>query len=141
MNGAEKLLGRGDMLFQPMGIPKPMRIQGAYISETEVEAVVSHVKMQGVPIFNDEILSPEEIDNETEDTGDMDDLFMQAARIVIESGQGSVSFLQRRLKVGHSRAGRIMDQLEEAGIVGPAQGSKPREVLLSKEQLENKFGD
>lgn len=141
MNGAEKLLGRGDMLFQPMGIPKPMRIQGSYISETEVEAVVSHVKMQGAPIFNDSILMPEEISNEDEDTSDMDDLFMQAARIVIESGQGSVSYLQRRLKVGHSRAGRIMDQLEEVGVVGPAQGSKPREVLLSKEQLENKFGD
>jgi len=141
MNGAEKLLGRGDMLFQPMGIPKPMRIQGSYISETEVEAVVSHVKMQGAPIFNDSILMPEEISNEGEDTSDMDDLFMQAARIVIESGQGSVSYLQRRLKVGHSRAGRIMDQLEEVGVVGPAQGSKPREVLLSKEQLENKFGN
>ena len=141
MNGAEKLLGRGDMLFQPMGIPKPMRIQGSYISETEVEAVVSHVKMQGAPIFNDSILMPEEISNEDEDTSDMDDLFMQAARIVIESGQGSVSYLQRRLKVGHSRAGRIMDQLEEVGVVGPAQGSKPREVLLSKEQLENKFGN
>ena len=141
MNGAEKLLGRGDMLFQPMGIPKPVRIQGAYISETEVEAVVSHVKMQGAPVFNDSILMPEEISNEDEDTSDMDDLFMQAARIVIESGQGSVSYLQRRLKVGHSRAGRIMDQLEEVGVVGPAQGSKPREVLLSKEQLENKFGN
>jgi DNA segregation ATPase FtsK/SpoIIIE-like protein len=141
MNGAEKLLGRGDMLFQPMGIPKPMRIQGAYISETEVEAVVSHVKMQGAPIFNDAILTPEEISDEDEDTSEMDDLFMQAARIVIESGQGSVSYLQRRLKVGHSRAGRIMDQLEEVGVVGPAQGSKPREVLLSKEQLENKFGN
>ena len=141
MNGAEKLLGRGDMLFQPMGIPKPMRIQGAYISETEVEAVVSHVKMQGAPIFNDAILTPEEILDAEEDTSEMDDLFMQAARIVIESGQGSVSYLQRRLKVGHSRAGRIMDQLEEAGVVGPAQGSKPREVLLSKEQLENKFGN
>jgi len=141
MNGAEKLLGRGDMLFQPMGIPKPMRIQGAYISETEVEAVVNHVKMQGAPIFNDAILTPEEISDEDEDTSEMDDLFMQAARIVIESGQGSVSYLQRRLKVGHSRAGRIMDQLEEVGVVGPAQGSKPREVLLSKEQLENKFGN
>lgn len=141
MNGAEKLLGRGDMLFQPMGIPKPVRIQGAYISETEVEAVVSHVKMQGAPIFNDAILTPEEILDAEEDTSEMDDLFMQAARIVIESGQGSVSYLQRRLKVGHSRAGRIMDQLEESGVVGPAQGSKPRDVLLSKEQLENKFGN
>jgi S-DNA-T family DNA segregation ATPase FtsK/SpoIIIE len=93
--------------------------------------------MQGAPIFNDSILMPEEISNEDEDTSDMDDLFMQAARIVIESGQGSVSYLKRRLKVGHSRAGRIMDQLEEVGVVGPAQGSKPREVLLSKEQLEN----
>ncbi len=141
MNGAEKLLGRGDMLFQPMGIPKPIRIQGAYISEKELDAVIAHVKMQGAPVFNEAILTPEELENEETDTGDLDDFFLQAARIVIESGQGSVSYLQRRLKVGHSRAGRLMDQLEEYGVVGPAQGSKPREVTMSKEQLENKFSE
>ncbi|MCE5196127.1 MAG: DNA translocase FtsK [Negativicutes bacterium] len=141
MNGAEKLLGRGDMLFQPMGIPKPIRIQGAYISEKELDAVIAHVKMQGAPVFNEAILTPEELGNEETDTGDLDDFFLQAARIVIESGQGSVSYLQRRLKVGHSRAGRLMDQLEEYGVVGPAQGSKPREVTMSKEQLENKFSE
>ncbi|HZW49850.1 MAG TPA: DNA translocase FtsK, partial [Bacillota bacterium] len=124
MNGAEKLLGRGDMLFQPMGIPKPIRIQGAFISEKELDAVIAHVKMQGAPIFNETILTPEELETEDTDTGELDDFFLQAAHIVIESGQGSVSYLQRRLKVGHSRAGRLMDQLEEYGVVGPAQGSK-----------------
>lgn len=141
MNGAEKLLGRGDMLFQPMGIPKPIRIQGAFISEKELDVVIAHVKMQGAPIFNETILTPEELETEDTDTGELDDFFLLAAHIVIESGQGSVSYLQRRLKVGHSRAGRLMDQLEEYGVVGPAQGSKPREVTMSKEQLENKFSE
>lgn len=139
MNGAEKLLGKGDMLFQPMGLSKPVRIQGPLISEAEVERVVEHVKQQGVPVFDEAILNPEEAEIDGEILADVDELFMEAAYIAIETGQGSVSYLQRRLRIGHSRAGRIMDQLEEHGIVGPPQGSKPREVLISKEQLDNKF--
>ncbi|MGE5654179.1 MAG: DNA translocase FtsK 4TM domain-containing protein [Bacillota bacterium] len=135
-NGAEKLLGKGDMLFHPIGASKPIRAQGAFISEQEVEAVVAHVKLEGAPEYDTELILGETSVEESVD-GETDELFAQAARLVVEAGQASVSYLQRRLKVGHSRAGRIMDQLAEHGVVGENQGSKPREVLMTREQLEN----
>ncbi len=135
-NGAEKLLGKGDMLFHPIGASKPIRAQGAFISEQEVEAIVAHVKLQGAPEYDTELILGETSTEESVD-GETDELFAQAARMVVEAGQASVSYLQRRLKVGHSRAGRIMDQLAEHGVVGENQGSKPREVLMSREQLES----
>ncbi len=142
MSGAEKLLGKGDMLFYPAGAPKPTRIQGAFISDKEVEKVVDFIKNNGEATYNDEIIkqienansTDQEIDNSDED--DSDPLLMEAIDVVVETGQASTSFIQRRFKVGYARAGRIIDQMEERGIISGFQGSKPREVLMSKERWE-----
>ena len=142
MAGAEKLLGKGDMLFYPAGAPKPTRIQGAFISDKEVEKVVDFIKNNGEATYNDEIIkqienansTDQEIDNSDED--DSDPLLMEAIDVVVETGQASTSFIQRRFKVGYARAGRIIDQMEERGIISGFQGSKPREVLMSKERWE-----
>lgn len=143
MAGAEKLLGKGDMLFYPSGAPKPTRIQGAFISDKEVEKIVDFVKNNGEATYNDEILrqienansTDQEIDAQEEDD-DTDPLLMEAIDVVVETGQASTSFIQRRFKVGYARAGRIIDQMEERGIISGFQGSKPREVLMSKERWE-----
>ena len=143
MAGAEKLLGKGDMLFYPSGAPKPPRIQGAFISDKEVEKLVDFIKNNGEATYNDEILkqienansTDKEIDSEDEDD-DTDPLLMEAIDVVVETGQASTSFIQRRFKVGYARAGRIIDQMEERGIISGFQGSKPREVLMSKERWE-----
>ena len=143
MAGAEKLLGKGDMLFYPSGAPKPTRIQGAFISDKEVEKLVDFIKNNGEATYNDEILkqienansTDKEIDSEEEDD-DTDPLLMEAIDVVVETGQASTSFIQRRFKVGYARAGRIIDQMEERGIISGFQGSKPREVLMSKERWE-----
>ena len=149
MAGAEKLLGKGDMLFYPSGAPKPTRIQGAFISDKEVEKIVDFVKNNGEATYNDEILkqienansTEQEIDAQDEDD-DTDPLLMEAIDVVVETGQASTSFIQRRFKVGYARAGRIIDQMEERGIISGFQGSKPREVLMSKERWEElKMGD
>ncbi|URN93469.1 MAG: DNA translocase FtsK [Candidatus Pristimantibacillus lignocellulolyticus] len=135
--GAEKLLGRGDMLFLPMGMNKPIRVQGAFLSDEEVEALVSYVSSQGEVKYNEEIVP--ELDDELDDYDEVyDDLFDDAAKIVIESGQASVSLLQRRMRIGYTRAARIIDQLEAKSIVGPYEGSKPRSVLVSLEQWNAK---
>ena len=142
MAGAEKLLGKGDMLFYPAGAPKPTRIQGAFISDKEVEKVVDFIKNNGEATYNDEIIkqienannTDQEIDNSGEDNSDP--LLMEAIDVVVETGQASTSFVQRRFKVGYARAGRIIDQMEERGIISGFQGSKPREVLMSKERWE-----
>ena len=142
MSGAEKLLGKGDMLFYPAGAPKPTRIQGAFISDKEVEKVVDFIKNNGEATYNDEIIkqienansTDQEIDNSGEDNSDP--LLMEAIDVVVETGQASTSFIQRRFKVGYARAGRIIDQMEERGIISGFQGSKPREVLMSKERWE-----
>lgn len=142
MAGAEKLLGKGDMLFYPAGAPKPTRIQGAFISDKEVEKVVDFIKNNGEATYNDEIIkqienansTDQEIDNSGED--DSDPLLTEAIDVVVETGQASTSFIQRRFKVGYARAGRIIDQMEERGIISGFQGSKPREVLMSKERWE-----
>ena len=147
MNGAEKLLGKGDMLFSPQGIPKPVRVQGAFVSDEEVSAVVGFIKEQnGQVTYSAEIeekLSNMESANTTvaidsgADAGDGRDVyFADAARLLMEKEKGSIGMLQRYFKIGFNRAARIMDQLEEAGIVGPEEGTKPRRVLMSPEQFE-----
>jgi len=136
--GAEKLVGLGDMLFTKPSWPKPKRIQGCYVSESEIEAVVAHLKSQAEPDYHEEILHLKisQAGGGGVDSGEEDDpLIWEAADITVVSGLGSTSMLQRRLKVGYARAGRIMDMLEMKGIVGPPDGSKPREVLVDVEEL------
>ncbi|MGH2655971.1 MAG: DNA translocase FtsK [Actinomycetota bacterium] len=136
VGGAEKLLGHGDMLFLPSSASRPHRIQGAWVTEKEIEAVANHVRHQREPDYVQGIEGlgrPPSADEEV-GAGDDDDLVRQAAELVIRSQLGSTSMLQRKLKVGFARAGRIMDLLEERGIVGPSQGSKPRDVLMTWEE-------
>ncbi len=142
MYGAEKLLGKGDMLFSPVGSSKPQRIQGAFISDTEVEKIVDFLKAGGEARYNSDILDSIEKNNSTdrdldEQSGDDADEFLnEAIEMVIETGQASTSFIQRRFKVGYARAGRIMDQMEARGIVSEPEGSKPRKVLMTKERWQ-----
>lgn len=137
MNGAEKLLGRGDMLYYPMGASKPVRVQGCFLADKEVENVVRFLQNQATPEYQ-EIPNIELGSSKVEDAGD--ELFHQASLLFIESGNASVSLLQRRLRIGYTRAARLMDLLEEKGVVGGYEGSKPREVLLTRGQFEQKFG-
>lgn len=131
-SGAEKLLGRGDMLYLPVGASKPLRMQGAFLSESEVEKLVDFVRNQQEAEYQEDFSAlPEEV---TSNLDQLDPLFEDAVRVVVESEQASVSFLQRRLKVGYSRAARLIDSLEELGIIGPFENSKPREIYLSKEE-------
>ena len=143
--GAEKLLGKGDMLFYPSGAPKPVRVQGAFVSDEEVEKIVSFVKSNGVATYNEDILDSIENSNKTDKEiadeaaagdDDTDPLLMDAIDVVVETGQASTSFIQRRFKVGYARAGRIIDQMEERGIISGYQGSKPRQVLMTLERLQ-----
>ncbi|MCU6707164.1 DNA translocase FtsK [Paenibacillus sp. J5C_2022] len=136
MAGAEKLLGRGDMLFLPVGMSKPIRVQGAFLSDQEVESLVSFVRDQGEEAEYKEDLVPEIDEESTEEEIMQDELFDQAATIVVEAKQASVSLLQRRLRVGYTRAARLIDQLEAKSIIGPYEGSKPREVLMTAEQYQ-----
>lgn len=138
MSGAEKLLGKGDMLFYPLGMPKPVRIQGALITDTEVENIVSFIKSTQQAQYDDEII--DKIDSHTDDTqpiseGD-DELLPQVIDMIIEQEQASTSLIQRKFKIGYSRAARIIDQLEANGMVGPFEGSKPRKVLITKQQWQ-----
>ncbi len=136
MAGAEKLLGRGDMLLHPVGKAKPIRVQGANITDAEVERVVEYVKAQGNAVYDDNII--EEINNEdkpaSNDNIDNDELLPRAIEMVMEAGQASVSLIQRKFKVGYARAARIVDQMEARGIVGGFEGSKPRQILITKQQ-------
>lgn len=147
INGAEKLLGKGDMLFYPSGFPKPVRVQGAYISDDEVNAVAAALRSQnGESVYNSEIedkiaqsqqLSTADTASDNENKGRYDDYFVEAGKFVIEKDKGSIGMLQRMFRVGFNRAARIMDQLEEAGVVGAEEGTKPRRVLMSMEEFEN----
>ena len=142
--GAEKLLGRGDMLFSPVGSTKPRRIQGCFVSDDEVEAVVEYIKGDHKADYDDDVMV--EIERQAavekkqktglaEDGPDEDPMLTDAIRVVVESGQASTSLLQRKLKLGYARAARIVDEMEQRGVVGPYEGSKPRKVLITKEQL------
>lgn len=137
--GAEKLLGRGDMLFKPIGASKPLRIQGAFIDDKEVERVVDFIKEGSKAQYDEDIIEkidagkPVNVSDELADPSDNDELLPRAIEIAVETGKISASHLQRRLKVGFSRASRMIDQMQERGIISPPDGSKPREVLISKE--------
>jgi DNA segregation ATPase FtsK/SpoIIIE, S-DNA-T family len=142
MSGAEKLLGRGDMLFLPIGENKPIRIQGAFISEKEVENVVEYLKTSATANYNTEII--EEIESKSEvassnSSDEVDELLQEAIQTAFDYGQVSASMLQRRLRVGFNRAARLVEEMELRGIVSPQDGSKPRQILISKDELENMF--
>ena len=143
--GAEKLLGKGDMLFMPVGMAKPMRVQGCFVSNREVESVVEFLKPAVETTYDEAII--QEIDRQAaasgkstagadEDLGDGegDELLPQAIETVVEAGMASTTMVQRRLRVGYARAGRLMDEMEQRGIIGPHEGSKPRQVLITRQQ-------
>ncbi len=146
--GAEKLLGKGDMLFYPASASKPVRVQGAFVSDGEVEKIVDFIKSNGVATYNEDILEEIEKSNKSDgqmekeaEEDDTDPLLMDAIETVVEIGQASTSFIQRRFKVGYARAGRIIDQMEARGIISGYEGSKPRQVLITLEKLnELKMG-
>ncbi|NPV92265.1 MAG: DNA translocase FtsK [Firmicutes bacterium] len=138
VNGAEKLIGRGDMLYAPVDYSKPIRVQGSYISDREVEHLVSFLKRQGKPLYLEGVTSLE--DTPSEDSEEEDELFFDAVRLCINAGQASISLLQRRFRIGYTRAARLIDMMEIKGIVGRFEGSKPREVLLTIDQFEKQFG-
>ena len=146
--GAEKLLGYGDMLFMPVGQPKPLRVQGCFVTNREVESVVDFLKNTEKQEYDQQII--DEIERQAAASGktsgkgggddlgdgDEDDMLPQAIEAVVEAGMASTSMLQRRLRLGYARAGRIMDQLEERHIIGPHEGSKPRQVLITRQQWQ-----
>jgi S-DNA-T family DNA segregation ATPase FtsK/SpoIIIE len=131
--GAEKLLGRGDMLYLPPEQARPMRIQGAFVSDKDISSLVGYIRNQGVtPQYTEEVTTMTKSGKTSVPgiDGDVDELFKDAVEVVCQYDRASASLLQRRLSVGYARAARIVDQLESAGVVGPADGSKPREVLI-----------
>ena len=145
--GAEKLLGQGDMLMSTAAMPKPKRIQGAWVTDEEVMKITDHLRLQSPPQYNDEVVSqPVQLngkggvvmDFDTNSDGH-DDMFMDAVRVVVDSGKASASLLQRRLRVGYARAARLIEEMEEQGIIGPADGARPRDVLVSS--LDEVFGN
>ena len=136
MNGAEKLLGKGDMLLIPPGSSREKRVHGAYVSETEIKLIVEFLKKSNPRTDVKESIFKICQPTQSHDI-DSDELFNEAVEIVVTSGQASISMLQRRLRVGHSRAARLIDMMEQEGIVGPFEGSKPRAILVQKEDLES----
>lgn len=143
MAGAEKLLGKGDMLFAPIGANKPIRVQGAFISDDEVEKLVEFVKAQREPEYDNTVTQEveKEAEKESSDANDVyrDELLERAVNLVMESGQASVSMLQRRFRIGYTRAARLVDTMEDLKIVGPSMGSKAREILMSPEQAKARY--
>jgi len=142
-SGAEKLLGKGDMLFSAAGLSKPKRIQGALVDDDEITAITDYIKEKnGTVEYLDEVVERQKVAGVAGigldgTTGDEDELLQEAKEIVIGMGRASTSLLQRRLRIGYGRAASILDYLEEAGLIGPSNGSKPREILISKEQYEH----
>ncbi|MSS63343.1 DNA translocase FtsK [Velocimicrobium porci] len=140
-SGAEKLLGKGDMLFFPSGYPKPIRVQGAFVSDKEVSAVVEFLSSQYEnPVYNEEInnkITSTTTEQSAQEPNDRDEYFVEAGRFIIEKDKASIGMLQRVFKIGFNRAARIMDQLYEAGVVGPEEGTKPRKVVMTMEEFEN----
>ena len=141
MAGAEKLLGKGDMLFYPIGANKPVRVQGSFVSDKEIEKIVDFLKSNGEAKYNEDIMESIENSNKSDaqkdienDEDDCDEYLNDAINSVIEIGQASTSYIQRKFKVGYARAGRIIDQMEERGIISGYEGSKPRKVLITKER-------
>jgi S-DNA-T family DNA segregation ATPase FtsK/SpoIIIE len=135
LNGAERLLGRGDMLFLPGGQGEPIRVHGAYLSGDEIERLVDSLKESEYQTEDVAVFS-EHADINSSPADDRDELFDEAVRLTVEYEQASTSFLQRRMKIGYSRAARLMDELEAAAIVGPAEGAKPRKIFVTTEDLE-----
>jgi S-DNA-T family DNA segregation ATPase FtsK/SpoIIIE len=136
--GAERLLGKGDMLFHPVGLPKPIRVQGAYISDEEVAVLVEFVRRGGKPLYEAE--SVESSAKAGEGIAEDDELFAEAATLVVQTGEASISKIQRRFRVGYARAARLIDTMEVLGIIGPYEGSKPRKVLMDEAELEEALG-
>ncbi|MGE5586461.1 MAG: DNA translocase FtsK [Bacillota bacterium] len=132
--GAERLLGKGDMLFFPVGAPKPIRVQGAYVSDSEIEALVDFVRAQAEPTYVAESVTREATDGES--LGEEDPLFEEAVRLILETEEASISKLQRRFRIGYTRAARLIDAMESRGIVGPYEGSKPRKVLVTLDRWD-----
>jgi S-DNA-T family DNA segregation ATPase FtsK/SpoIIIE len=133
MNGADKLVGRGDLLFLRPGTAKPIRAQGAFLTDAEIERVTDYLKQQRAPVFDQQLI---EHQNQPEGTmlgGEKDEMYETAKQLVLDAGQASTSLLQRRLRLGYGRAARILDLMEQEGLVGPPQGSRPREVLVSRD--------
>ncbi len=138
--GAEKLLGKGDMLFYPVGASKPLRVQGAFIADGEVEDLVNYIKEQAEPEYNDGITSVETGNSSKEDQSHFEDeLLEEAVRMVLETGQASVSMLQRKFRIGYTRAARLIDTMEEMKIVGPNIGSKARDIIMTSEQVNSRY--
>jgi S-DNA-T family DNA segregation ATPase FtsK/SpoIIIE len=134
--GAEKLLGKGDMLFSPVGATRPTRVQGSFISDAETERLVEFWRVQAQPEYLEELVRAGEEESSTEEGPGSDALLADAARLIVRAGYASVSLLQRKMRIGYVRAARLVDQLEERGIVGPAQGSNPREILATLSDLD-----
>ncbi len=139
IGGAEKLLGRGDMLFFPVGAPKPVRVQGTFLSDKEVEALVAFLKEQAKPAYDQEVAEIELPENHSAPAEEEDELLPQAVQLFIEKGTASISLLQRRFHIGYARAARLVDIMEQRGIVGKFDGSKPRQVLMTLEQFKRTF--
>lgn len=146
--GAEKLLGKGDMLFSPIGMNKPVRVQGAFVTDGELNRIVDFIIKQSIPVTYSEEVTAQELEcdsknNTAEEAGlqnaDEDELFPDALRLVLDMGQASASMLQRRFRIGYTRAARLVDNMEELGIVGQAAGSKPREVIMARQEAEERF--
>ena len=138
MAGAEKLLGKGDMLFSPVGSSKPYRVQGPYISDSEIEKVIKFVKKEGGgPVYDEEIRTAIESNERKGGSEPQDELTEDAIAFILKSGQASVSMLQRRFRIGYNRAARIIDEIEDKGIIGPSDGSRPRQVLVTEDQYYN----
>ena len=147
MGGAEKLLGKGDMLFYPIGANRPQRVQGAFVSDEELDKLVNYIKSQSLPIAYSEAVTTQELESDTKksqiavnnDGMIEDELFEDAVRLVMDTRQASSSMLQRKFRIGYTRAARLVDTMEEYGIIGPAMGSKPRELIMNQSDIESRF--